>query len=376
MKLLYLSVICILTIINSQSQAPSGLPEHTQLAPGLEESLLYPTIVRFNDDRLFCVYSSREKINTGEYKIVVEGIFSDDHGISWSKPSLLIDATPMLSLDASIIVTSTSVIVNATVVPATHYSYVSTSKTLAVRSLDNGKTWSPLYEIPIGHRYVAGKINPGVTLDNGTSFFAYAWDKGLQSKEKIGGDSDQDCISGLMVSTDHGVTWKEGPQFSMDKKAIAKKAINGLDEPAIVECPDKSLYMLFRTGFNKLYESRSTDEGKTWSSPAPSRLKAHDAPAALCQVSGSMPGVVAVWNNSDKSRWPLTVAFSGDNGKNWNRPKVVANYPGQPSSYPGVVQAADGTVVIVWQQNHPGKPRTIEMKRVSLEWIRNTNQPE
>ncbi|MBL7735912.1 MAG: exo-alpha-sialidase [Chitinophagaceae bacterium] len=375
-QLLHISIFFLLNLLDAQSQAPPAAPGHVQLAPGREAVFRYPTIARLNDDRLLCVYSKEEKNNFEQYRIVVEGIFSDDHGISWSKPVILIDADPSLSLDASIVVTSKAVIVNSTVVPKTHYKFVSTSKTMAVRSEDNGKTWSEVYEIPINHRYVAGKINPGVTLDNGVSFFPYAWDKGLQTKAKISGDNEQNCISGLMLSIDGGLSWKQGPQFMIRKKKTAKNAINGLDEPAIVKCPDGSLYMLFRTGFDRLYESRSRNGGKTWSAPGPSALKSHDAPAALCEVTGDSPAILAVWNNSENSRWPLAAAMSFDNGKSWTSPKVIAEYPGYQSSYPGCVQAADGTIVIVWQQNHADRPRTIEMKRITAAWLVNDRAAE
>ncbi len=358
--------------IQAISQEKQPFRPHVKIAPIKESGAAYPTIVRLADDRLLCVYSAYNNQANKPLNVSVVGIFSEDNGKTWTDATELIDASPHLSYDPNIIVNGKVIVVSSTTVPPTHGSFVSTARTLAVRSEDNGKSWSDIYEIPIGYRYVAGKINPGITLADGTSIFAVAWDKGLQSKEKIGADKDQVCISELMVSHDKGLTWQRGAQFLMDKTEIAQNAINGLDEPAIINCPDGTLYMLFRTGFNKLYESRSTDGGKTWIKPVPSPLTGHNAPATLCTIKGERPGILAVWNNSEKSRWPLSAAISFDNGKSWTTPRVIAEYPGFQSSYPGCVQAADGSVVIVWQQDQPdGRSRTIEMNRFPVEWFVN-----
>lgn len=351
-------------IINAQS-----LYKQAQIAPDKQIAAIYPEIVRLGDDRLLCAYSLRQVVRENEYRVSVIGIFSKDNGTTWGDAINLIEVAPDLSYDVSIVVNGTVVVVSATVVPPTHGSFVSTSRTLAVRSEDNGKSWSGIYEIPMKYRYVSGKVNPGITLVNGISMFAYAGDTGLQDKEQIGADKDQNCIAGIMISTDECRTWIQGPEFEMDKKEIANNAINGLDEPAIINCPDGSLYILFRTGFDRLYESRSSDNGKTWTKPAPSLLISHNAPAALCAIAGERPGILAVWNNSKTSRWPLSAAMSFDNGRSWTSPRVIAEYPGYQSSYPGCIQAADGTIVVVWHQDHPSRSATIEMTRFSLEWL-------
>lgn len=356
--------------IQAIAQEKQPILPHVHLASDKEVANLYPTIVRLADNRLLCVYSTRQTLINKQFRVVVMGVFSENCGETWEDAVELIHASPHLSYDANIIVNGNVIIVSSTTVPPTHGSFVSTSRTLAVRSENNGKSWSDVYEIPMGYRYVAGKINPGITLADGTSMFPIAWDKGLQSKGKIGGDKDQVCISELMVSHDKGLTWQHGAQFLLDKTEIAQNAINGLDEPAIINCPDGTLYILFRTGFNKLYESRSTDGGETWTKPVPSQLTGHDAPATLCTIKGERPGILAVWNNSEKSRWPLSAAISFDNGKSWTPPKTITEYPGFPSAYAGCVQAADGYVVIVWQQDQPnGRPRTIEMNRFPVDWF-------
>ncbi len=372
MKKIITYVIYACLLLGRATSADSqSAPVQTQIAPDKEVSAIYPELVRLGDNRLLCAYSLRQIVGMNQYRVSVVGLFSADNGVTWKDAVTLIEASPDLSYDVSIIVNGKIVVVTATVVPQTHGSFVSTSRTLAVRSEDNGNSWSSLYEIPMKYRYVAGKVNPGITLADGTSMFVYAWDTGLQTREKIGADKDQNCIGGIMISTDGCKSWSQGPEFTMDKKEIAGNAINGLDEPAIIDCPDGSLYMLFRTGFDKLYESASVDKGKTWTKPSHSQLTSHNAPPSLCAIAGPRPGIMAVWNNSKTSRWPLSASISFDNGKHWTAPKVIAEYPGFQSSYPGCVQAADGTIVVVWHQDHPDRPATIEMARFSAGWLLN-----
>ncbi|WNQ13271.1 sialidase family protein [Paenibacillus aurantius] len=76
-------------------------------------------------------------------------------------------------------------------------------------------------------------------------------------------------------STDEGRTWEYRstiayePDPQADEKSLLR---DGFTEPDVCFLPDGSLYALFRTtdghGIGPLYESRSLDNGKTWSRPA------------------------------------------------------------------------------------------------------------
>jgi sialidase-1 len=332
----------------------------------------YPSIARLADGRLLCVYTAGTDSATGS-TAVIAAKFSDDHGRSWGKPVILIDSNPELNFDASIIVVGDRVIVSSATVPATHFQFISTSRAVAVRSEDNGRTWSDPYEIPMQQRYVSGMINNGVALDNDTVLFAYSWDAVLEQQDKVGSEGAQDYRCGVMVSKDGGMTWSPGPHLAItaSKTSGRTHAINGIDEPAIIELADRSLYMLFRTGADRLYESRSYDRGASWTQPAPSSLTSHNAPASLCRIDGDKPGVLVVWCNSPTNRWPLSVAASYDNAQTWTVPRTLVEIPGTRSAYPGCVQAADGKVVVVWQQEFTDKGPEIHSVRFDLSWLDN-----
>lgn len=329
----------------------------------------YPSIARLSDGRLLCVYSTWDGPNRP--RVVIEGRYSLDDGKNWGEPFTLIDSHPHLDYDPAIVVMGDTLLVTSTTVPPTHAQFISTSRTMAVRSEDNGKSWSSAYEIPMPYRYTSGKINNGLFLPDETAMFGYSWDVRLQKEQKLDTEGDEVVIVGLMVSKDRGKTWSKGPELTthVEKNASARHAISGLDEPAFVICPDGSLYMLARSGRDHLYESRSGDNGRTWSEPVPSPLVSHNSPASLCAFGGNKSGILAVWNNSPTDRWPLCAAVSFDEGKNWSRPYILADTPGRQASYPGCIQAADGALIIVWQQDHADGPRTIESVRLGLKQL-------
>ena len=329
----------------------------------------YPTLDRLADGRLLCVYSAIDDRAT-RGKAVIVATFSEDNGGTWSKPIVLIDSRPDLDYDPNIIVIGPRVIVTSTTVPPTHGQIISTSRTVAVRSEDSGKTWSKPYDIPMGHRYTSGKINRGIVLRDGTALFGYSWDIALDKTEKITSEGQEECRACLMASTDRGLTWKTISHVTTRDRKLADRvgAINGLDEPALVELSDGAVYMLCRTGLTKLYESRSTDGGKTWSAAAPSPLTSHNAPASLCRIGGKKPGILAVWCNSSTSRWPLCAAASFDDCRTWSTPRRLTERDGHEQSYPACIEAPDGRLVVAWQEIIPGG-REIRAARFNLDWL-------
>jgi hypothetical protein len=115
------------------------------------------------------------------------------------------------------------------------------------------------------------------------------------------------------------------------------------------------------------------DGGKTWDPPKPSPLVAHNTPVALWRLDNS-PEIVAVWNNSPRSRWPLTVALSKDEGRTWTQPRELANTPGFQTSYPSMTQSKEGNLVVVWQQQLPEKKgRDIRYARFNRTWLLEPN---
>jgi hypothetical protein len=91
------------------------------------------------------------------------------------------------------------------------------------------------------------------------------------------------------------------------------------DEPAILKLKNGDLYMLIRTEGEWLMETRSRDQGRTWTPAARTPLQAHNSPAALWRLRNG--AIVVVWNHSPNKRYPLVAAYSADDGVTWSNPE-------------------------------------------------------
>ncbi|MEX2171761.1 MAG: sialidase family protein [Pirellulales bacterium] len=349
--------------------AAADVPERFTLpAPDGVNVCAYPSIARLDDDRLLCVYSAHDPQR--DEKVYLVGVVSDDHGSTWSRPEVLIDTPDGNDYDPSIIVIGKRVIVSATTTPPT--PGITTSRTMAVGSDDGARSWSPPYEIPMGRRYTSGKVNNGIVTADGTALLGFTWEKNLETgpRKRLDGEGEMEEVNAVLMSFDEGRTWaaSESVELTTRRAADSAGAINGVCEPALIECDDGSIFMLSRTGLTNLYGCRSTDGGRSWSKAEPTSLVGHNAPASLCRFDGERPGVLAVWNNSPQNRWPLCVAASFDGCRTWTTPREVTDVEGVEVSYPGCTPTGDGKLLVVYQQTRKDG-RDIRAMRFDPEWV-------
>ncbi len=367
-------VLLIMAVVSIAAGVDSALGEQ----PSLERSVTashqtvakncYPCLARLDDGRLLIVWCS-----WGDEGSSIIGAFSTDHGRTWSAPNSLIKTPGGRDYDPSIVVSGKSVLVTCTT-PAAGDG-IHSSKTWCTRSDDQGRTWTAPYEIPMNRVYTCGKTHHGLRLRSGTLVMGYSWDVLCQEGKTLKSEGQMHLRAGVMISTDNGKTWQNGGDTDAEYKKIGSGSVDGTDEPAIVELDDGSIYMLMRTGSDHLYEARSTDEGRTFHGIGPSPLGGSNAPAALCrfEVDGRR-GILAVWDNAVQ-RYPLCAAASFDGGRTWSEPKDIAGpTDGRQASYPSCEQAADGTLVAVWQQDVPGG-RDVCCARFGLGWLVGKREP-
>ena len=321
-----------------------------------------PQVARLGNGQLLAVWASVAK-GGGPGKVY--GAFSRDHGRGWSAPRLLMADAARTMADPNLLVDGARVFVFATVVP--HPNRITKSWTRFIRSEDNGSTWGALEEIPIPRQYVAGKQHNGIVLLDGSYLVGVAWDKWPEMGMAARTEGEMDLTAGVLVSKD-GKHWTLHGALHVLLDKLTPGGTNGLCEPSLVELDNGEVLMILRAGGTHHYESRSRDGGLTWSAPKPSALTGHNTPAALYRLNGS-PEIAAVWNNSPLTRYPLSAALSSDGGRTWTAPRIVARTNGLQVSYPGLTQAADGTLVAVWQQALAEGGRDIRWARFTRNWV-------
>ncbi len=323
----------------------------------------WPCIAALDDGRLLLTWS-RAATEPSDDAVVYA--ISEDHGRTWSEPVTLIAREDFIEADPNIVVSGSRIFILCTSV--NFETGIRTSTTWCVRSEDTARTWSEPYTIPMNHPYTCGKTHRGLRLADGTLVMGYAWDVVCETGAAHDAESQMDLRAGVMRSTDNGETWVNGGDTHAEYTK-ATEGVSGTDEPALVTLEDGTLYMLMRTGADHLYEARSADGGLTWTDIGPSPLFGSNAPAALCSFTvGNRCGTLVVWDNA-LQRFPLCAAASFDGTRTWSTPKDIAfPYTGGQASYPSCVQAADGTLVAVWQQDVEGG-RDIRCARFNAEWL-------
>lgn len=195
-------------------------------------------------------------------------------------------------------------------------------------SPDNGRTWTNVRRLPDG---ILGPIkNKPVRLDDGTIIAASSTESpGRPSKWRVHFER----------STDGGLTWTATPPL----RSADDRTIDAI-QPSILIHPGGLLQAVGRTRSQRVFETWSTDGGRTWT------------PIALTSLPNPNSGIDAmtlrdgrqliVYNHTSEGRTPLNIAVSRD-GRTWNPALVLERDPGE-YSYPAVIQSADGRVHITY----------------------------
>ncbi len=153
----------------------------------------------------------------------------------------------------------------------------------------------------------------------------------------------------LFLSEDGGETFR--------RLGFARVESGGIfDEHVVVELAAGRLMMLIRTVYG-VAETRSEDGGRSWSTPAPSKLKGPNSRLALRRLRS---GALLLVNHQERSgatgdwrpREKLTAYLSDDNGETWQGGMLID--PREGVSYPDVTEAADGTILCVYDRDRYG----------------------
>ena len=199
-------------------------------------------------------------------------------------------------------------------------------------STNNGQTWSPARRLPEG---ILGPIkNKPVQLPDGAILCG-------SSTEGEGGWRVH-----FERTPDFGTSWSATEPVN-DGKTI--RAI----QPSILFHPAGQLQAVGRTDNSKLFETWSTDGGRTWGPMSLTELPNPDSGTDAVTLRDGRQLLVYNHNvragSQNKGRSPLNVAVSAD-GKQWAAALVLENSPEAPNgfAYPAVIQTRDGLVHITY----------------------------
>lgn len=189
----------------------------------------------------------------------------------------------------------------------------------------------------------------------------------------------------IQYTDDLGETWHVS-----DSRLIAPcyPGFNGLNEgacePAIERLSDGRIWMLMRTSAGFLYESFSSDDGKTWSTARASRFNTSTGPPNIMRHSNGW--LVVCWNNCEMpprqegegvygGRDALHIAVSDDEGKTWRGFREIyldhrrndnpASSGDRGTAYPLGAYTSGGDIVVIAGQGAGGRNPIF----IDPEWI-------
>lgn len=209
------------------------------------------------------------------------------------------------------------------------------------KSTDGGVTWSEPEFLPAG---LLGPIkNKPIQLSDGTILSGTSVEAGIGPAR--GGVKPYWSWTGWVErSTDGGKSWSsEGP--------VTFPGVNyGLIQPTLWEATNGEIRMLLRATqqIGEICLASSEDGGATWSTARKTGLP--NPNSGLDAVKLNDGRVLLVYNHTKRSRSPLNINMSTDDGETWGRPLVLESEKGE-FSYPAVIQSPDGSIHITYTWN-------------------------
>ncbi|MBI3920042.1 MAG: exo-alpha-sialidase [Armatimonadetes bacterium] len=299
----------------------------------------FPVLVKLHDGSLGAVARGGAP-HVGK-KGRLDWIHSRDGGRTWSKPKVVVDSEWDDRNPAAGVMPDGSIVVSYA--EASTYNdkgqfdmSVGKYEMFYVRSEDKGKTWSlkiPLCPDLFGYGSPYGRI---IVQRDGTALMPlYLWP---QKTEGMTGSvtKRQPNGAGIIRSRDNGHTWGDWTEIAADH-----------NETSLEELEDGGLIASMRTVAGAVSVSKSSDSGRVWTKP---RLitKPGQHPPDLCRLRSGALLMVFGCRLEPKG---VQAILSDDGGKTWsfdNRVFLAWKCLNGDCGYPSVVQAKDGTVVVMY----------------------------
>ncbi len=270
---------------------------------------------------------------------------SDDDGVTWSKPRLVIDGqSKRLPMYRSVLVGNLWTDPQGALWVFFNQSMMQfdgRSGSWAAKC-ENPDAEKPVWSAPkrIWHGFT---LNKPTVLANGDWLLPVSLNpKGFGPFEGAFRELDEYRGANLFASSDGGATWSRRGHVQYPNATW--------DEHMTVERKDGSLWMLARTTTG-LMQSTSTDGGRTWAVPSQPAI---EHPVARFHLRRLASGRILLVKHgetidSHEGRSKLTAWLSEDEGATWKGGLMLDERTG--ISYPDGFQAPDGAIYISYDRN-------------------------
>lgn len=308
------------------------------------------SLIEMRDGSLLLMYGAHQK--SGDWdRGEIRQMRSRDGGKTWSSPE-----TVFSDAKRSLFQISFARLANGDL-GLTHTSLANGRDAFKVfrRSTDEGQTWSePLKISDASHDYTTGPWDKLYVLASGRVIALLHCNMNPDAK-KQGGPLGVYTV----YSDDHGKSWTRSPlkEVLHVSDNPSNKHEWGFWEPSLVEHAPGKLLMLARTTTGWLWESRSEDNGTTWSAPVQSTVPNPVAPPVLTRIPDSDTlvliqnpdvNITKSWHGGD--RVALAFRTSHDAGRTWSEATDIYRAPNNQLwvDYPAV-RWVKGQLHLVWR---------------------------
>ena len=229
-------------------------------------------------------------------------------------------------------------------------------RVFVTHSTDDGLTWAEPAEItkqvkPVGWAWYATGPVHAVQLKSGRLL--------IPCNHSLAGDENQ--YSHVIVSDDHGETWKLGGTL------LAKT-----DECTAVELQDGRVYLNMRSyhGNYRRAIAWSGDGGETWSDVQfDQTLVEPVCQGSACRLSTTDNGGkhrILFSNPANPERVQMTVRVSYDEAQTWAAGQCVH---WGPSAYSDLCVLPDGAIGLLYEKGRKDAYETITFARIPFDWL-------
>jgi hypothetical protein len=296
----------------------------------------FPDICRLSNGDLFCVfYSGYGHVSKPNTQWPIGGrilaVRSSDDGKSWSKPLVIID-TAQDDRDPSV-----TYLKDGTLLLNWFTLKQNQVAVLLARSTDQGKTWSEPVTLDFNSPYSFACSSPIRQLPDGSLILGLYHEDGSRNP----------AVGATVKSYDKGKTWT-------DLALIGEKSGIFLDaETDVVVLKDGTLLAALRSSKVDMHFAQSKYVGKTWGPVRSFGFNGH-CPYFLQHSSGVI--LLAHRVPSTSLHWTT------DEGKTWQRPVQIDSVGG---AYPSMVELPSGKVYCVYYEE--GKGSSIRGLRLQVD---------